>query len=278
MRALSIFLALLFSAVAWPGRAMADTIAAGAVVWGGSGGSASYTDDGSGLSVVGVEQSSRGTASLWSESLGIGVAVSGTSNGVGDYVWLDAGVVKDFGGTIYSNGGGTLPTSILLAFHIGGTMSVSAYNEGSFRPSVGSIHVKPGNLANPLAIGTDYFFRGVGGSPFDNFDLSEVVDDVFYVSVSVGLTGAFDLSLSLQANLKIIRAGFGSVDFLNTLQLTGVSIADGRTLEEAGFSVTFNAGSLPTPVPEPASLALVSVGVAGILRHLRCARRRKEQP
>ncbi|WZO98348.1 hypothetical protein EP7_005409 [Isosphaeraceae bacterium EP7] len=99
----------------------------------------------------------------------------------------------------------------------------------------------------------------------------------FHIDLPVnaaGLSAPFSLSLEASSFAVAHSNDRGDVDHRLRLSLLGVTLADGTSLGSLGYQVSFASGlSSPEPVPEPASVAIWTLGAAACIV---AARRRKQ--
>jgi hypothetical protein len=108
--------------------------------------------------------------------------------------------------------------------------------------------------------------ESVIGSGIDSLSITpEHIDVSFHLAVPNGTT--FNDSLTLEYLPPTKGEAFG-IDPL-TGQLTSITLPDGNTPESEGYVVTFDSGMAspnisPSAVPEPSTLTLLGIGVAGL--------------
>ncbi|WP_435018147.1 hypothetical protein TA3x_000093 [Tundrisphaera sp. TA3] len=186
---------------------------------------------------------------------GLGISLSGGSS-IASAGWADD-VIR-----ISPASGGAMPGTIRvdLALEFGPSMGIDSqyyqgHGSGTF---VARANEKEISVQHPLDISPAY-----AQTLFDSITTGERWVGKFHVDLAVDASGMSDtLSLMLTSSSPSwgSNTSTGGAWHNETLGITGVSFADGTSLAEKGYGVSF-ASSLVVPgtVPEPASVAVWSV-------------------
>ncbi len=147
------------------------------------------------------------------------------------------------------------------------------------------ISILPGtNLSFKAYLDGTYSNSGLGGFGVGGYASGGDSNGVFGVNVS-GKIGTISLGSEFQATLDSqlsgsyylgleaywqLYSGTHSADLDHTLQITSITLPDGTTPEQDGYKIVFDSGRLspnisPNAVPEPSTLTLFVVGLAGML-------------
>ncbi len=150
-----------------------------------------------------------------------------------------------------------------------------------FAPSISTFDLDIGFDDSQLSFASAVFGDPVLGDQLDifGFDFNPTFADV----TGPGVINLFELSLDLPSDLDffqadsftlatltfdVLSAGTGALD----IAINALGDADGNPLLANVESASIVSTGLLTPVPEPATLALISLGLAGI-----CYQRRRSQ-
>ena len=264
-------------AVACATPAAADSYSAAEVFWGSGVSHTNYTDtSGDGIFQTDLTNASYdGTASFYTApgSGSMGLEVSAPSGGGR----VTAATAMNYGGYLGGVTEADLPASIVLTFHVSGTLSISDYDTGPLSVNRAGFQVyTPYDFDWPyIPAGADFLSAAVGFGLGDGLGLSATVDESFDVSVDVESDGSWDLALAMRGIMNASSAS-GTVDFMDTLAFSGITLADGSSLASIGATAVFDGGFSPDPVPEPASFLLVGSLAVGLGLDRR--RRRAHRP
>jgi len=166
-------------------------------------------------------------------------------------------------------------SSLLFRFDLAGVVSASSPGRRSIvntaQSNVG-FEMFNGNYYTNVYTGTA-FAGGLSGPAFDEIEFHQIVTVPVRQTLGVPTSYRYELLAN-----TIAQRGAATADFANTLDLQAVTFTDGLTPESHGFDLIFGSGmSSPNlqvaTVPEPASVALFSIGALGMARMLRRRRR-----
>jgi hypothetical protein len=193
------------------------------------------------------------------------------------YASSGAGAIVTLGyqDIIRYTGPGSPPPSILLSFHLDGSLSFDPY---PVVPNYGQSSVGLGYSFARYGIDSQGYYPSMGNTvpPGSvNFDIGGptpgvpeyAIDQTFSTTLdySDSLGGyAFNLNVYAYANVfSSERSGAASADFLHTVSLTGLALGNGGPADLGQF--TFDSGLQLAAVPEQSSLVMAGTGVLGLL-------------
>ena len=167
---------------------------------------------------------------------------------------------------------------------LGGTSVPGASLHGGTPHNGGGSAVSIYTFAQGAIVGEGYFNAGsinqnlyhVGSGLLTNFDGDdELTSNLFSVATNMPFTVALDMSVVSTAFNSDGGSGFSTAfaDFGHTLSFATdrpvFNLPDGYTVNSVSAGIVNNHFSAPAGVPEPGSLAMVGLGLVGVLSSLR---------
>ena len=178
------------------------------------------------------------------------------AHSVADSFWADGFLIT--GGT----GHGTAQVQV----HLDGTNT--AFNHGSGNWSTGDVYYNLKSADWNAAINEptnetpliDWSDQSICGTLCVDF-----TSNTFNLTLTGTLSFEYDTPFLLESYLSTIAEGNASTDFYHTAQISLIELPQGASLTASGGTYTVSTVSDASTVPEPATIALLGLGLLGLI-------------